>query len=135
MTKASIEYEKERENLENNIDGLRDRCETLETQLSDEKVKWLGVKSPGPPGSRESMGASSTSTSVLKTEFKKMMRETRSENMKALRVSCSSVSTGFHTNLFQFEQNERRKLEAQLRTLMKDQTPGKSSLNQSMTAQ
>ena len=91
MTKASIEYEKEREHLENTIDGLRDRCETLETQLSDEKVKWLGIKSPGPPGSRESMGASSTSTSVLKNEFKKMMRETRSENMKALRVSCSSI--------------------------------------------
>ncbi len=87
MTKSSIEYEKERERLEVLIDGLRDRCETLETQLSDEKVKWLGVKSPGPPGSRESMGANSTSTSVLKTEFKKMMRETRAENMKALRVS------------------------------------------------
>lgn len=89
MTKASIEYEKEREHLDNTIDGLRDRCETLETQLSDEKVKWLGVKSPGPPGSRESMGASNTSTSVLKNEFKKMMRDTRSENMKALRVSCT----------------------------------------------
>lgn len=88
MTKSSIEYEKEREHLENTIDGLRDRCEALETQLSDEKVKWLGVKSPGPPGSRESMGASSTSTSVLKNEFKRMMRETRAENMKALRVSC-----------------------------------------------
>ena len=86
MTKSSIEYEKEREQLENNIDALRDRCEALETQLSDEKVKWLGVKSPGPPGSRESMGASNTSTSVLKNEFKKLMRETRSENMKALRV-------------------------------------------------
>ena len=86
MTKASIEYEKEREHLENTIDELRDRCESLETQLSDEKVKWLGVKSPGPPGSRESMGASNTSTSVLKNEFKKMMRETRSENTKALRV-------------------------------------------------
>lgn len=87
MTKSSIEYEKEREYLEVTIDALRDRCETLETQLSDEKVKWLGVKSPGPPGSRESMGAGSTSTSVLKNEFKKMMRESRSENMKALRVS------------------------------------------------
>jgi len=87
MIKSSIEYEKEREHLENTIDGLRDRCETLETQLSDEKVKLLGVKSSGPPGSRESMGASNTSTSVLKNEFKKMMRETRAENMKALRVS------------------------------------------------
>lgn len=89
MTKSSIEYEKEREHLENTIDGLRDRCESLETQLSDEKVKWLGVRSPGPPGSRESIGSSNTSTSVLKNEFKKMMRETRQENMKALRVSTT----------------------------------------------
>ncbi|MCJ1274914.1 hypothetical protein MMC21_002712 [Puttea exsequens] len=119
MTKSTIEYEKERENLENTIDGLRDRCETLEAQLTDEKVQGLGVKSPGRPGSRESQGASSTSTTVLKNEFKKLMRETRQENMKALR----------------FEQSERRKLEAQLRALNKDHTPGKSSLSQSMTAQ
>lgn len=87
MTKSSIEYEKEREHLENTIDSLRDRCEGLESQLTDEKVHALGVKSPGRPGSRESQGASNTSTSVLKNEFKKMMRETRQENMRALRVS------------------------------------------------
>ena len=87
MTKASIEYEKEREHLENTIDGLRDRCESLESQLSDERVQSLGVKSPGRPGSRESQGATSTSTTVLKNEFKKLMRETRQENMKALRAS------------------------------------------------
>ena len=91
MTKASIEYEKERENLESTIDGLRDRCETLEAQMSDEKVNGLGTKSPGRPGSRESVGSSNTSTSVLKTEFKKLMRETRQENMKALRVSQVQV--------------------------------------------
>ena len=86
MTKSSIEYEKEREHLENTIDGLRDRCESLESQLSDERVQSLGTKSPGRPGSRESQGATSTSTTVLKNEFKKLMRETRQENMKALRV-------------------------------------------------
>ena len=86
MTKASIEYEKERENLENTIDSLRDRCENLEAQLSDERVNGLGTKSPGRPGSRDSVSSSSTSTSVLKNEFKKMMKETRQENMKALRV-------------------------------------------------
>ena len=87
MTKSSIDYEKEREQLENTIDSMRDRCEALATQLSDEKVRWLGVKSPGPPGSRDSMEKGATSTTVLKNEFKKMMRETRAENMKALRVS------------------------------------------------
>lgn len=84
MTRANIEFEKERDQLEAQIDSLRDRSETLETQLSDEKVKLLGMRSPGPGqgGSTES-----TSTMVLKNEFKKMMRETRAENMKALRVS------------------------------------------------
>lgn len=134
MTKSSIEYEKEREQLENTIDGLRDRCETLESQLSDDKVQSLGVKSPGRPGSRESQGASSTSTTVLKNEFKKLMRETRQENMKALRVSQPAYCSWSVLNSSQFEQNERRKLEAQLRTLNKDQPPGKSSLSQSMTA-
>lgn len=88
MTKSSIEFEKERENLENTIDGLRDRIETLETQLSDEKVRMLGQKSPGVAGDRSSNEKGVTSTSVLKNEFKKMMRETRAENMRALMVSC-----------------------------------------------
>jgi archaellum component FlaC len=82
MTKASIEFEKDREQLEGSVDTLRERCEALEAQLSDEKVKWLGMKSPGVHGP----GSPTTSTMVLKNEFKKMMRDTRAENMKALRV-------------------------------------------------
>ena len=87
MTKSSIEFEKERENLESTIDGLRDKCEALETELSDEKVRWMGMKSPGVAGDRSSNEKGATSTSVLKNEFKKMMRETRGEHMKTLRVS------------------------------------------------
>lgn len=84
MTKASIEFERDREQLEGLVDTLRERCEALEAQLSDEKVKWLGMKSPGinGPGSP----GTTTSTMILKNEFKKMMRDTRAENMKALRV-------------------------------------------------
>jgi chromosome segregation ATPase len=84
MTKASIEYEKDREQLESAVDRFREKCESLEAQLSDEKVKWLGMKSPGAHG----LGSpgETTSTMVLKNEFKKMMRDTRAENMKALRV-------------------------------------------------
>ena len=37
-------------------------------------------------------------------------------------------------NLSQYEQEERRKLEALIRTMKREQTPGKSSLSQSMTA-
>lgn len=87
MTKSSIEYEKEREHLENIIDSLRDRIEALETQISDGKVESLGLNVPGKPGSRESQGSSNTSTAVLKNEFKKIMRETRAENLRVLRVS------------------------------------------------
>ena len=86
MTKASIEFERERETLENTADSLRDRCEALETQINDERVSKLG-KSPGTPGDRGSGEKGATSTAVLKNEFKKMMRETRTENMQALRVS------------------------------------------------
>lgn len=90
MTKSSIEFEKEREQLENTIDTLRDRVEMLETQINDGKVELLGVNVPGKPGSRESQGSSNTSTAVLKNEFKKMMRETRAESLRVLRVSVHS---------------------------------------------
>ncbi|TVY58867.1 hypothetical protein LCER1_G001443 [Lachnellula cervina] len=115
MTKASIEWEKERESLEQMIDKLRDEREKLDAELSDEKVRWLGVKSPGGPSEP---GPGSTSTTVLKNEFKKMMRETRSENAKALRA----------------EQAERRKLEDELRAVKRAQGPGKSSLSQSLSS-
>ncbi|KAI4267514.1 MAG: hypothetical protein L6R38_008227 [Xanthoria sp. 2 TBL-2021] len=118
MTKASIEFEKEREALEAMVDRMRDRSEELENQLAEEKLKWMGVKSPMAAGNRDSSVPGSTSANVLKNEFRKMMREMRAENMKALRL----------------EQEERRKLEGMIRTLKKDQTPGKSSLNQSITA-
>lgn len=84
MTKSSIEAEKDRERLEVTIDGLRERNESLEVLLSDEKVRWLGMKSPGHGGNNST---ELTSTMVLKTEFKKMMRDTRAENQKSLRVS------------------------------------------------
>nr|POE74615.1 hypothetical protein CFP56_37146 [Quercus suber] len=83
LTRESIELEKEREQLDAMIDGLRDRCDSLENQLGDEKIRWMGVKSPGGPqdGPRET-----TSVSVLRMEFKKMMRDSRAEGMKAFRV-------------------------------------------------
>jgi len=87
MTKASIDWEKEREQLEGMIDKLRDEREALEAQLSDEKVRWLGMKSPGLDGP----APANTSTTVLKNEFKKMMRDTRAESAKMLRV-CFSPS-------------------------------------------
>lgn len=93
LIKSNIEFEKEREQLESVIDGLRDRCEALETQLSDEKVKWLGMKMPGSSG-RDGGPSETTSTMVLKNEFKKMMRDTRAENTRVLRVSGSTKMHG-----------------------------------------
>ncbi|EXJ82243.1 hypothetical protein A1O3_06056 [Capronia epimyces CBS 606.96] len=96
MTKQSIDDEKERERLEESVDGLQQRCEMLESQLNEEKVKWLGAKA-GLPNE-------TTSTMVLKNEFKKMMRETRTENLRAIKA----------------EQEERRRLEGIIKGLKKD---------------
>lgn len=85
MTKASIEFEKEREQFESLIDSMRDRCEQLEQQLSEERINWMNLNSPGSVG-RDGT-SETTSTMVLKNEFKKMMRDTRNENMKILKVS------------------------------------------------
>lgn len=85
MTKASIEFEKERERFEGVIDSLRDRCEQLEQQLSEERISWMNLSSPTSMGRDPTL--ETTSTMVLKNEFKKMMRDTRNENMKILKVS------------------------------------------------
>lgn len=88
LTREALQMEHERGQLDSLIDGLRDRCEALEGQLSDERVRWMGLKSPangepgaGPPA-KESM-----SVTVMRQEFKKMMRETRAEGVRLLRVS------------------------------------------------
>ena len=90
LTKQSIETEQERTKLEATIDALRERCEELETQLGEEKLKQLGAGARQPSlGDIRSPGlrGESTSTTVLKQEFKKMMRDMRAEQAKALRVS------------------------------------------------
>lgn len=84
LTRASVEAERERDALEVTVDKLREQIETLESQISEERVKWMGVKSPGGTDGttpQQSMGAV-----MLKNEFKKMMRDTRTEHLKALRV-------------------------------------------------
>ncbi|EGE82679.1 involucrin repeat protein [Blastomyces dermatitidis ATCC 18188] len=115
MTKASIEFEKERDKLETFIDNLRDRCESLESKLCEERVQNLGNSSPGYANGFDRGASETTSTMVLKNEFKKMMRDTRAENMRLLKA----------------EQEERRRLEALIRNLRKEQSVGKSNLSQS----
>ena len=86
MTRASIEFEKERETLENVADGLRDRVERLEAQLAEERIQTLGGAGKSPTPGEKAAGGSGTGAGVLKAEFRKMMRETRVEHSKALRV-------------------------------------------------
>lgn len=94
LTREALQMEHERGQLDHLIDGLRDRCEALEGQLSDERVRWIGVKSPGPtgaPAAGDRVSAlparETTSVMVMRQEFKKMMRETRAEGVRLLRVS------------------------------------------------
>ncbi|KAB8239338.1 involucrin repeat protein [Aspergillus alliaceus] len=115
MTKASIEFEREREKFESLIDGLRDHCEQLETQLNEERITWMGMQTASM--GRDGTTYETTSTMVLKNEFKKMMRDTRAENMKILKA----------------EQEERRRLEALLRNVKKEQA-SKASPNQTVAA-
>jgi chromosome segregation ATPase len=88
ITRDAVQNEKDRETLESQIDKLRNEKELLERELNDEKVKWLGARSPGTPlgapGQQLEMGA--TSIRMIREDFRKMMRERTSEGLKALRV-------------------------------------------------
>lgn len=111
MTKQSVEFERDREQLESTIDSLRERCEATESQLNDEKLKWLGMNGSTPGGVNgggvsDENGApvENTSMMVLRNEFRKMMREMKAEGSKALRA----------------EQEERRRLEGVVRAMKKE---------------
>lgn len=86
MTKANIDAEKERDRLEAMVDDLRERCESLESQINEDQVKWLGIKNSG------NLPPETTSTMVLKSEFKKMMKDSRAEGIKMVKVSLVSTS-------------------------------------------
>jgi hypothetical protein len=87
LTRAGVEAEREREELERTVDRLRDSVESLEARLSEERIGRLGG-SKGSPGAEGQAvpAAGSTSTMVLRNEFKKMMKDARAEHQKALKV-------------------------------------------------
>jgi predicted nucleic acid-binding Zn-ribbon protein len=88
LMREGVEWERERERLEQEVDRLRDEKEAAEARLSEEMVGKMGRTSgEGREGFREG-GVGATSTKVLREEFKRMMRDTRAENLKALKVSC-----------------------------------------------
>ena len=89
LTRDAIQNEKDRDVLEASIDRLRGEKEALELELSDERVKWLGIRSPsvapGTPGAGPpEQGA--MSIRMLREDFRKMMRERTAEALRALRV-------------------------------------------------
>jgi chromosome segregation ATPase len=98
LAKASVDAEKEREDLEGQVDGLREKIEGLEGQLAEEKVKWLGMSGDRSSGAGGAGAAQSTSAMVLKNEFKKMMRDARTEHMKSMRV-CAFPSSPFSVEI------------------------------------
>lgn len=88
LTQDSIQMEKDRERYEAVIDGLRNEREKLELELSDEKMRWLGVKSPGQQ--QQMQGPEMTSVRMMRDDFRRIMREKTSEALKALRVCIPS---------------------------------------------
>ena len=113
MTRQSIEFEKDREQLEGTIDGLRERCEAAESQLNDEKLKWIGTHQTAAVtaatvtttagGVNGEIGpADSTSTMVLRSEFRKMMKEMKAESLKTLKV-CSEPTNTFSFDLLSLQ--------------------------------
>ena len=92
--KQSVEAEKERETLETTVDSLRDRIEGLEARLSEQKVKTMGksalqlpnaatqeVEKPADRGIGEG-----TSASIMRSEFKKIIKDMRTDHFKSLKV-------------------------------------------------
>ena len=94
LARSGVEAERERDGMEALMDGLRERCEGLEGRLGEERIRWMGVKSRGAAAAAGGggVGGEATSTVVLKNEFKRMMRDTRAENLKLLRV-CAIPSS------------------------------------------
>ncbi|KAJ6262797.1 hypothetical protein Dda_1354 [Drechslerella dactyloides] len=99
LMRSSVDFEAERVRLETQIDTLQDKLETVEGNLADERIRWLGggnsaktptIQTNGVNTPAASSGDSMT-MAVLRAEFKKMIRDMRTEHGKALRVSATEL--------------------------------------------
>ncbi|KAI5307197.1 AP-3 complex subunit beta [Ascosphaera pollenicola] len=95
LVKASVEFEREREHLDKVIDHLREKCEKLEVQMNEKQLEEVANGEGGEHAQQQ------ISIRVLKEEFKRIMRESRKENLKVLKL----------------EQEERKRLEAMVQSL------------------
>ncbi|KAF3238201.1 hypothetical protein TWF192_010618 [Orbilia oligospora] len=116
LMKDSVDFEADKSRLESQIDDLQEKVEALERSLADERmgngrsVKSTAVSANNLVTPTPSSGENMT-MSVLRAEFKKMMRDMRTEHNRALRG----------------EQEARRRLENELRHARRDQSNGANS--------
>ena len=157
LVQQGVEAEREREKMEGAMDRLREELEGLRVRLSEERVFRMGRSGTASPASAGGAGVGErkvepgrekedvTSLRVIRSEFKKMMRDARSEHFRGLKVClphalCSRVPRSRHmgdgrSGLLanaspKAEQDERRRLEGIIRQLRKDQgigSPGPNS--------
>jgi chromosome segregation ATPase len=76
LTSQFIDHESQRQSLEAQIDFMRDQVHNLQSELALERVKTLG----------KGAGEEQTSTTTLRSEFRKMVAEMRAEHLGALKV-------------------------------------------------
>lgn len=86
LTRQGVDTEREREGLETTIDQLREKVESLELKLGEERLR----KATRPEGDAAA-AADTRSLGLLRAEFKKMMRDSRAEQFKVLKVCSSSA--------------------------------------------
>lgn len=96
LVKQGVEAERDREALESHLDSLRDKAESLEVKLAEERLRKAGRRASGvsnggsTPGNTPGRGeaaAEPTSMTIMRNEFKRMMRDARAEHFRGIRVS------------------------------------------------
>ncbi|CAG8486021.1 12790_t:CDS:2 [Acaulospora morrowiae] len=95
LTKNFIDFDAERQKLQVHIDELQLKCEKLDNELADEKIKHLGM---------DAANSEPATTVTLRKEFRKMMADLRSDNQKLLHR----------------EMDEKKKLETTVRNLKRE---------------
>jgi len=94
LTRNFLDFDSERQKLENSLDKLQKKCENLENELADEKIKHLGLDAANEP----------TTTATLRKEFRKMMADSKDE----------------HQRMLHREIEEKKKLESTVRNLKRE---------------
>lgn len=99
LVREELEVEKEREAMEAMLDELREKVEKLEITLGDERIRAMGhrvsilsEREANESSAKPGRAGAGTTMSVMRNEFKKMMREARADHFKSLKVSlCLAV--------------------------------------------